>query len=204
MWPEVTTHLQKLKDGKQVLDLGCGNGRLLTGIKAKVNYTGIDFSKKLINIAREKYPQYKFILKDLTKPKTWESLPKFDAIFCIAVLHHIPNKNQQLFILKEIKKHLKKDGLLFLSVWNLWQPKYLKHHLTLESLKLKLKNPKYLYVPFQKSNRFCVAFDKNYLNKLLVSSGFIDIQAYYSDKKGTKTNFLKGQNLCAVSVLLTN
>lgn len=45
-----------LYPGANVLDIGCGNGRWFESLKnEKLNYTGIDFSPSLIELAREKY-----------------------------------------------------------------------------------------------------------------------------------------------------
>ena len=52
-----------------ILELGCGNGHLLSSFKP--NYgLGIDFSKKLIKEAKEKYRELNFIQADI------EDLPK--------------------------------------------------------------------------------------------------------------------------------
>ena len=51
--------LKRYKAGKEILDLGCGNGRLAE-LFPKDNYTGVDPSKQLIIIAKKLYPNYKF------------------------------------------------------------------------------------------------------------------------------------------------
>lgn len=198
LWPEIEPYLEKLKAGDLVLDLGCGNGRLLTGIEKDVDYLGIDFSQTLVNKAKKLHPKRKFAIADITQESTWKPLPKFDAIFCIAVLHHIPTRKMQLSFLKRMHVHAKKKGFVFISVWNLWQPKYWKYHLSRKSLKLKSQNPRWLYFPFQrKYSRFLVTFDRRYLTNLLSAAGFKKIKLFYSGKNGEQTNFLFGRNLCA-------
>lgn len=194
-WPEMNSILDNIKDGTKILDLGCGNGRLLNGIKAKVNYTGIDFSQTLIKEANKLHKGKKFVLANITKKVVWDKLSKYDTIFCIAVLHHIPTHAQQLFILTKAHEHLIKDGSLYLSVWNLWQLKYLKHHFSQKSLKLKLKNPNWVDIPFQHQDRFCYAFTKKHLDKLLKQTRFTNNTIFYSDRNGKKTNFVYGKNL---------
>jgi 2-polyprenyl-3-methyl-5-hydroxy-6-metoxy-1,4-benzoquinol methylase len=186
------------EDGQAVLDLGCGNGRLLTGLKADLDYMGIDFSSNLISSAKKFHPGKKFIRGDITQVETWNQLPKFDAIFCVAVLHHLPQRDQHLFVFKQAGKHLKKNGFLFLSVWNLWQLNRLGHHFKNGSLKLKLTNWRFINTLFQhKWQMFCFAFDKKYLGKLTLEAGFKEYDIFYADKKGVKTGMLKGRNLCA-------
>ena len=45
-----------------ILDIGCGNGRIYDFVKGKAkNYVGVDISKSLLDEANEKYPEQKFI-----------------------------------------------------------------------------------------------------------------------------------------------
>jgi len=108
--------------GEKVLDLGCASGRFLEILEdKKVDYFGIDISEKLIEIAKKKYPKGNFQVADalnLPFPNNF-----FDKIFSIAVLHHIPSGEFRLQFLKETKRVLKKEGLLIITVWNLWQRK---------------------------------------------------------------------------------
>jgi len=125
LWPEMYRLAEIVKAGK-VLDLGCGNGRLYEVFKdnPKIHYLGIDFSSKMIAIARKRYPRAKFLEGDITQL----TLPPnhYDAVFIIAAYHHIPYKKLRLKTLKDIKKALKEEGILVLSVWNLWHKKTIK------------------------------------------------------------------------------
>jgi len=152
--------------------VGCGNGRLLMGLPKNIRYTGLDISKQLLKEAQKAHPKNKFIETDITKQTTWDTLPLFDYIFCIAVLHHLPTEKDHLFVLEQIKKHLKPNGKILITVWNLWQPKYLTYHL---DLKTKLQNPHYVYIPFQGNPRFCFAFTKSYL-KLLFKKANLNLK----------------------------
>jgi ubiquinone/menaquinone biosynthesis C-methylase UbiE len=106
--------------GEKILDLGCGNGRLYQTLKEKkVDYVGVDPSEKLIEIAKRRFPEAKFQTADtlrLPYPNNF-----FDRIYSIAVLHHIPSEGFRLQFLREAKRILKPEGLLILTVWNLWQ-----------------------------------------------------------------------------------
>lgn len=109
-----------LKKDDKTLDLGCGNGRFFELIKKLgADYTGIDNSKKLIEIAKRKYPETNFLIGDalnLPFPKN-----HFDKICAIALLHHIPSKELRKQALAEVWRVLKKDGIFILTVWNLWK-----------------------------------------------------------------------------------
>lgn len=167
IWPDLKPYLDKVKPNSSVLDVGCGNGRLLLGLPPKTKYTGLDISEKLLGEAEKLHPNQNFIETDVTKDTIWKHLPKFDFIFCVAVIHHLPTTKEHLFLLSQIQKHLKPGGKVLISAWNLWQPKYLKYHLDLQT---KLQNPFHLYIPFQGHKRFHFAFTKPYLRYLLYRS----------------------------------
>lgn len=155
MWPEILPIVKRLRKKDKILDLGCGNGRLLSVLNPAVDYLGIDFSKTLLKEAVKNYPGFTFRYGDITDKTTWEKLVKYDAIFCLAVFHHL-TVAQQKSVLNQISSHLASDGVALISVWRLWQKKFLKYHL--KSWRIKLFNWHYLYVPFQhNSQRFCNA-----------------------------------------------
>jgi 2-polyprenyl-3-methyl-5-hydroxy-6-metoxy-1,4-benzoquinol methylase len=164
IWPDLKPFLAKTKPNSSFLDVGCGNGRLLIGLSSNVKYTGLDISRELLKEAAKAHPNQQFFETDITKDTIWKHLPQYDYITCIAVLHHLPTGKDQLFVLDQIKKHLKPHGKVLITVWNLWQPKYLKYHF---DLKTKLQNPHFVYIPFQGKPRFCFAFTVPYLRRLL-------------------------------------
>jgi 2-polyprenyl-3-methyl-5-hydroxy-6-metoxy-1,4-benzoquinol methylase len=197
-WPVTDSYLKKLKKGQSVLDIGCGNGKLVSGLPKGVVYTGTDFSQTLLAEAKKLYPKHDFQYGNVVETKHWKALGTYDAVFCVAVLHHIPEKKQQLYVLKQAKKHLKKGGYLYLTVWNLWQEKFAEHHL--HSATLKQTDPKWVEIPYdRKWRRFCVAFDIQSLTDLFTEAG-LDIQElYYAERDGTKSDIMHGQNLVVVA-----
>lgn len=196
-WQETRPYLQKLSENSRILDLGCGNGRLLTGIEKPINYIGIDFSEKLLSEAKDLHSNKRFVLGDITNEDTWNNLGTSDAIFCIATMHHLPTKKDQLFVLEEIEKHLDKNGFAYLTFWNLLNKKVWGKHLN--SFGLKLKNIRWVKVPFKnKWDRFLFTFSKNYLKKLIKNVDLNIDKLYYCDKNGKETNFLNGRNLVIV------
>lgn len=178
--PEFAFFEPYLNKGYKILDLGCGNGRLYKSLKSKkIEYTGIDNNKALLSLAKKLNPRARFCLGDALK------LPfpdrKFDAVFCIAVLHHIPTKKFQLKALKEAKRVLKKNGCFFLTVWNLFQPKYKKY------IDKKTGNA---FIPWgqdKKIKRFYHAFEMPELSNLIKLAGL-------SIKKKLKNKY----NLCFI------
>lgn len=197
-WRVTDEYLSKLSAGQSVLDIGCGNGKLVSGLPKGISYIGTDFSKILLAEAKKLYPSQKFVYGNVVEPNHWVKLGKYDAIFCVAVLHHIPEEAQQLYILKQVKKHLQKNGFLFLTVWNLWQEKFLQHHL--DSAKLKERDSKWVEIPYNKEwKRFCVAFDVQTLMNLAIKAGLTVEELYYVDREGNKSDVMRGQNLVCVA-----
>lgn len=123
-WPEFEHFLAYTKKHAKVLDVGCGTGRLYDFLKPKeVSYLGIDHNSHLLDLARKNFPEGHFQLDDLMSLDLKEEA--FDNIFCIAAFHHIPTAAMRKKVLVDLHKALKPDGIFILTVWNLFQFKYL-------------------------------------------------------------------------------
>jgi len=120
VWEELKVLEKYIQPGDKVLDSGCGNGRFYEFLKnKKIDYSGVDVSEKLIKIAKERYPEAKFQTANaLTLPFSDNC---FDNILCVAVLHHIPSAELRNQFLNEAIRALRPNGLLILTVWNLWK-----------------------------------------------------------------------------------
>ena len=197
-WPVTDKYLKTLKPGQNVLDIGCGNGKLASGLPDGVGYTGTDFSNTLLVEAKKLYPDKDFRFGNVVESEHWSKLGKYDAIFCVAVLHHIPDVDSQVKVLKAAKEHLKKGGFLYLTVWNLWQEKFLQNHL--DSTELKKTDEKWVEIPYNKDwKRFCVAFDIQTLTNIMTDAGLDVSEIFYADSLGNKSDLMRGQNLVCVA-----
>ncbi len=125
IWPEIRKIAEGVEEDASVLDLGCGNGRLIEVLKEKkVKYLGIDNSAELIKIAKNNYPANDFLLIDALDLKLLGE-KKFDYIFCLAVIQHIPSRELRLEALETMAAKLNINGTLIISTWNLWRsPKH--------------------------------------------------------------------------------
>ncbi|MFA5351760.1 MAG: class I SAM-dependent methyltransferase [Candidatus Gracilibacteria bacterium] len=116
-----------LFSAKSILDAGCGNGRLVSWLREggfTGKYLGVDSSGELIQKAQQNFLAEKFLHADLL---SFISTEKFSAVFCIAVLHHLPDAASRLQVLQNLYANLEAGGELFLTTWNLWQPRYYRY-----------------------------------------------------------------------------
>jgi ubiquinone/menaquinone biosynthesis C-methylase UbiE len=171
------------KDGYRVLDFGCGNGRLLELIGSKnIIYTGVDVSQKLINIAKGKYIEENVNFLKINPSQN--SLPfkdnYFNAVYSVAVFHHIPSKELRLKIAKEVYRITKPGGYIIVTVWNLWQPNYIKNIFNNYIKKLTCRSKldwNDCYITFKNNqgevfSRYHHAYKKNDLQKLFIAAEF--------------------------------
>jgi len=109
--------LCEVSSGDTVLDVGCGNGNLINGIKQKDNIKayGVDISPNMIEECRKYYKDIEFTVS------SGEVLPFesgiFDMLTICCVLHHF-NNPQRFFA--EAQRVLKPGGTLI--VGELWYP----------------------------------------------------------------------------------
>jgi len=172
IWPEIDYFMKYAKDGQKILDLGCGNGRLLNYFAEKnISYTGLDNSEELIKSARQLHPKQSdnFIVADMfLLPFEDET---FDVIFCLASFHHLPNEKLRLQALREMKRVLKKDGVILMTNWYVWQKLFWQNIFTDFKLKNRWND---FFIPWKSSdkkiNRYYHGFTlfelKNLFNKV--------------------------------------
>lgn len=141
LWDELLKITKKVKKEDKVLDVGCGNGRLLTAFSKKdIDYLGIDPSEALLKEAKKINPSKNFVVGDILE---LSKLPEinFDYVFSIAVLHHLPGQDLRVMAMKQLKNKIADDGEIIISVWNLWgQKKFRKLIWKFFILKLLKKN----------------------------------------------------------------
>ncbi|MFX0103157.1 MAG: class I SAM-dependent methyltransferase [Candidatus Hodarchaeota archaeon] len=136
-WKDLVEFIQILKDERMievqedslVLDVGCGNGRNARTIIDNFSwkgYVGVDFSYKLIEIAK-KYTgndkRLEFIQASMTHLPFRDA--SFDLLACIAAFHHLSTKDEMKSTLDEFQIVLDQEsGCLLFSTWRKWQEKF--------------------------------------------------------------------------------
>lgn len=122
-WYDNTTMMPFLKKvasilpkGARVLDLGCNSGYETRRMKdLGLVPVGLDFSKKCIEIAKEKNKDIEFVCDDMLNDLNY--LGKFDSIVAIASIIHIPEENLELCF-ERIYDVLNDNGYLCMVVRN--------------------------------------------------------------------------------------
>jgi ubiquinone/menaquinone biosynthesis C-methylase UbiE len=164
-WAEFRTRpvdeVVEFLDGKvgKVLDLGCGSGRNFIENEG-LEFYGVDFSKKLLNIAKDK--EYVELKKGTTDDISYED-GFFDWVVFVRVLHCVDGEEKRKKTLEEIYRVLKKGGEAVISTigWN--NP--------------RVKNkPKEGIIPWTvgkvRYERYNYVYEKDEFEKLLKDVGF--------------------------------
>ncbi len=191
LWNELIKISKTVEDDKKILDVGCGNGRLLEAfIGRKINYLGTDNCDDLLDYARKNYPDNKFVKADILNLGTIAEY-NFDYVFSIAVMHHLPGQDLRLKALRQLYNKTRNGGQVVFTVWNLWKhDKFGKLIWRFLLLKLIGKNK----MDFgdilwdwknsrgeRVSQRYYHAFTKRELRKLSKKAGF-KVKKVYTDK----------------------
>lgn len=203
-WEDLYSLADYTKPKDMVLDLGCGNGRLYQILaKKQAQYIGLDQSEELIKIAQEKNPEVEFVVGEMSALNFPDQ--KFDAVYCIAALNHIPGRELQLQCLKEMYRVLKMDGKLLMTNWNLFsrsaKAKATKNNWFIKSSPVGLGVD--IMVPWKSSNgeilgeRYYHGFTVPELTDLFVAANFKIEDQFYS-KKGEKVGVEEGGNLVSI------
>lgn len=115
-WPKVDKFLQSLTKSSLMLDVGCGNGKYLDN--SKTFNIGCDISLNLLKICRGK--GFEVVLCDITRLPFRDNT--FDAVICIAVIHHITTSTRRQKCLSDIVALLHPVKSRFLvQVWSFEQ-----------------------------------------------------------------------------------
>ena len=111
---EYGTFTDLVGKGSKIIEIGCGTARDAEElVKLGFDYTGIDASKGMLEIAKSRVKEGKFEIDDFYKLKFADE--NFDGFWAAASLLHVPKKEIDKVII-EIKRVIKKDGIGFISL----------------------------------------------------------------------------------------
>lgn len=119
-----------LLSGKEVLDLGIGQGmNSIPLAELGFNVTGVDYSSKCLEICKNTCSKLNLVQSDI---RTFNiEKDKYDLIQSRFVLHFF-HKNDSYKIIENIKNSIKLNGLAYIYVLSLNDPKFKKFSHSLE------------------------------------------------------------------------
>lgn len=103
-----------IKGGGKVLEIGCGAGAMIRGIKyyrPDLEVYGVDFCKRSLDYAKKYSSGVKFVYGDIFKLPFGSN--SFDAVVDFDVLEHLENLPKAL---KEVKRVLKPGGVFHSAI----------------------------------------------------------------------------------------
>lgn len=191
-----------IKPEANIIDLGCGNGRLIKSLppETKTHYLGIDNSEKMLEIARKNHPGQTFAKGDLLDiPANNAST---DVIFCIRTFHHLPSKKLRAQALREMNRVLEPNGFLVITVWNLLQKRFWKFFAA-AILRFIFTLGGYawndLFIPWSGgAKRYYHAFSPMELNNLVTNSGF-EIEELFAVKDGNRVPLKESHDIVIIA-----
>lgn len=209
-WPEFDYILEAIqthcadKTSLNILELWCGDGRLLTylenNLSQKITYTGIDISYNLLQLADKKHPHAKRIHKDMTVYLQNIASQEFDVIVGVASFHHLPTSAHRTIAASGIYSGLAYEWVCILT--NRCYSTWFKNKFKKEILEARVKagislgyyDPDDIMVPRKNSNQKLISkrlyhiFSQKELSKLFSIAGFGKIDHFYVDNTGKKTS----------------
>ncbi|MGB8644947.1 MAG: class I SAM-dependent methyltransferase [Anaerolineae bacterium] len=124
----ITPIMPYLTNGVKLLEVGCGNGRLVERLDREgfaFDYLGVDLTRELLTIAQIRARELQHITaefraSDITA-SGWSQVAQdqapFALILMLAVLHHVPSYDLRERVLRDLRSLLKPGGRLLMSNW---------------------------------------------------------------------------------------
>ncbi len=106
--------LNKIQDDSTILDLACGPGNVsyyLKNDKPGLTITGVDISEEMIDVAKRRIQDGKFIVKDICEVKF---KTKFDCVICAFAIPYL-NLQETAHVARIISQSLNSNGHFYLS-----------------------------------------------------------------------------------------
>jgi trans-aconitate 2-methyltransferase len=103
----------QFEDPKTIIDIGCGPGnstQVLLKRWPRADIVGIDKSEKMIQRARQDYPDQKWIVGDASALDVGQ---KYDIVFSNAVIHWIPDHD---VLIQRLFKMVNTNGILAVQI----------------------------------------------------------------------------------------
>lgn len=106
----------KISAETKILDLGIGTGTLTEKLYNKgAKILGVDFSNKMIEVAKTRMPNANFLCQNLNSelPQEYNS-EKFDYIISTYAIHHIED-NEKIKLIESLYQKLTNNGVILIA-----------------------------------------------------------------------------------------
>ena len=119
------------KKSKTLLDVGCGTGEHMKHLVSNFKCTGIDINKRMIKIAKNKVPEAKFQVADMTN---FSLKNKFDVIISLfSAVGYVKTFDNLVKTLGNMRRHLNDEGLVIVEPW-VFKEDFIKGHVSLDTI----------------------------------------------------------------------
>ncbi len=210
------------KQNLNVLDIACGNGRFSEFLEKNIcgdfTYLGLDNSKELLRIAKNKHVKQEFKYFDLVdnylknQKIILETKEKFNLITIFGLTHHLASFKLRRSLFESVKSSLSKGGLIIVSNWQFAkeQDRFEKNILNLKKI---LKNSKiniwqkikliFLSINLEKNDflldwrkgekanqvfRYCHQINEEEMIEIAKGSGLKVVDSFFADGKSNRLN----------------
>jgi SAM-dependent methyltransferase len=103
-----------LPEAGSLLELGCGSGSILAGLRRLDSLVGLDRSPQMLATARQKVPEARFVEADMTDFELGEH---FDIVMCVFdTLNHLVTFDAWCTLFERARAHLRNGGLFVFDV----------------------------------------------------------------------------------------
>ena len=123
-WSWITEFVHSFPKTSLLYDIGCGSGRNMN--YKDYNFIGVDNCDEFLSICRSNGQQV--VKASMTNIPLHDK--SCDGIMCIAAFHHLSTPERRVQALQEMKRLLKDDGRILLSVWSIKQPEKTRRKFT--------------------------------------------------------------------------
>lgn len=104
----------KLQEASHILEVGCGAGAICKILSDNgMQITGIDYTKKLVDIARKVMPSHEFHCADAVGYEL--SNKQYDLVLCHSVCHYFPSDEYMTRALDKMLDHCGNNGIIAIT-----------------------------------------------------------------------------------------
>jgi len=115
--------------GKRWLDVACGTGRHLELLRRRYDVTGVDLSRPMLRLARQRLPGVRLELADMRHLDLGE---RFDVVSCLfSAIGYLRTESDLRRTFRSFADHLVPGGVVIISPW-IGPAQYKPRHLSLD------------------------------------------------------------------------